>query len=101
MAPGYMQTCSFRCWLGFTIVCYKSEHPPDNSILGDALMRRTETEIKHQAKGTGIFTLNFHEPKLNIIKALKNKNHSAAMTGDGVIDAHSQIPGNAFYSILT
>ncbi len=58
-----------------------------NSMTGKELNEITETELAEKIEGIDIFARVNPSHKMKIIKALQEKNHVVAMTGDGVNDS--------------
>lgn len=57
------------------------------AIMGRELNEMTDEEIREVVKTKRVFTRVSPENKVQIVKALKDNGHIAAMTGDGVNDA--------------
>src|SRR5699024_9997862 len=57
------------------------------AIMGKELNEMTDEEIREIVKTKRVFTRVSPENKVQIVKALKENGHIAAMTGDGVNDA--------------
>ncbi len=58
----------------------------DQTMSGDELMQISDEALPDKVLQTQVFTRMFPDAKLRIINALKAKNETVAMTGDGVND---------------
>lgn len=58
-------------------------------MTGEELGRLSEKEVQHKIEEIKVFARVSPEHKVQIVKALKQKGHIVAMTGDGVNDAPS------------
>lgn len=88
---------------GITVIMLTGDHPitakaiatetgilqgaTDMIVTGTQLAKFTDQEFQDKLDSIKVFARVSPEQKLNIVKALQNKNHFVAVTGDGVNDA--------------
>ena len=65
----------------------KISSSPETVIDGSQLDKLNDKELEQKVEGINVYARVSPKHKLRIVKALKNKGHIVAMTGDGVNDA--------------
>ncbi|MDO9574684.1 MAG: HAD-IC family P-type ATPase, partial [Candidatus Contubernalis sp.] len=61
--------------------------PGGKSVTGDDLNRLTDSQLEEKADSIYVYARVSPAHKLRIVRALKNRGHVVAMTGDGINDA--------------
>jgi Mg2+-importing ATPase len=82
-------------------VCEEVDIPVRKIVSGSELTQMSSTEIKKAAEEATIFARITPEQKLDIIKALKENNHTVGFMGDGVNDAPALYEADAGISVDT
>jgi Mg2+-importing ATPase len=82
-------------------ICEEVDVPVKKIIIGPELMQMSATEIREAAEETTVFARITPEQKLDIIKALKENNHTVGFMGDGVNDAPALYEADAGISVDT
>jgi Mg2+-importing ATPase len=82
-------------------ICEEVDVPVRKVISGPELTQMSATEIKKVVEDTTIFARITPEQKLDIIKALKENNHTVGFMGDGVNDAPALYEADAGISVDT
>jgi Mg2+-importing ATPase len=82
-------------------ICEEVDVPVKKMISGSELTQMSATEIKKVVEETTIFARITPDQKLDIIKALKENNHTVGFMGDGVNDAPALYEADAGISVDT
>jgi Mg2+-importing ATPase len=82
-------------------ICEEVDIPIKRMILGPELTQMSATDIKKAVEETTIFARITPEQKLDIIKALKDNEHTVGFMGDGVNDAPALYEADAGISVDT
>jgi Mg2+-importing ATPase len=82
-------------------ICEEVDVPVRKTVSGSELMQMSPAEIKKTVEETTIFARITPEQKLDIIKALKENNHTVGFIGDGVNDAPALYEADAGISVDT
>ena len=82
-------------------VCEEVEVPVKKVLVGPELTQMSAAEIRNAVEETTIFARITPEQKLDIIKALKENNHTVGFMGDGVNDAPALYEADAGISVDT
>jgi Mg2+-importing ATPase len=82
-------------------ICEEVDVPVRKVMSGSELTQMSATEIKKAVEDTTIFARITPEQKLDIIKALKENNHTVGFMGDGVNDAPALYEADAGISVDT
>jgi Mg2+-importing ATPase len=82
-------------------VCEEVDVPVKRIVSGSELTQMSSIEIKNAVEETTVFARITPEQKLDIIKALKENNHTVGFMGDGVNDAPALYEADAGISVDT
>jgi Mg2+-importing ATPase len=82
-------------------ICEEVDVPVKKITTGPELTQMSATEIRKAVEETTIFARITPEQKLDIIKALKENNHTVGFMGDGVNDAPALYEADAGISVDT
>ena len=82
-------------------ICEEVDVPFKKILVGPELTQMSPTEIREAVEETTIFARITPEQKLDIIKALKDNNHTVGFMGDGVNDAPALYEADAGISVDT
>jgi Mg2+-importing ATPase len=82
-------------------VCEEVNVPVKKTLIGPELTQMSAAEIRNAVEETTIFARITPEQKLDIIKALKDNNHTVGFMGDGVNDAPALYEADAGISVDT
>jgi Mg2+-importing ATPase len=82
-------------------ICEEVDVPVKKTIIGPELTQMSATEIRKAVEETTIFARITPAQKLDIIKALKENNHTVGFMGDGVNDAPALYEADVGISVDT
>jgi Mg2+-importing ATPase len=82
-------------------ICEEIDVPVKKTVIGPELTLMSATEIRKAVEETTIFARITPEQKLDIIKALKENDHTVGFMGDGVNDAPALYEADAGISVDT
>jgi Mg2+-importing ATPase len=82
-------------------ICEEVDVPVERIIIGPELTQMSAAEIRKAVEETTIFARITPEQKLDIIKAMKENDHTVGFMGDGVNDAPALYEADAGISVDT
>jgi Mg2+-importing ATPase len=82
-------------------VCEEIDIPVKKTLIGPELTQMSPVEIRKAVEETTVFARITPDQKLDIIKALKDNNHTVGFMGDGVNDAPALYEADAGISVDT